>query len=78
MTKFLLNPESSHNLSLEPIIISDSQSIELLLTDTINRVRSTQPNGAMDIRTANATGFLASKLLEAKILTFAEKMLVTM
>jgi hypothetical protein len=51
----------------EPIDIStDDKAIIYLLVDTINRVREVRLDGSIDVKTANAIGQLAGKLIEAK------------
>lgn len=61
--------EATHNLDyvqLDPIPVDDALSVSCLLTDTINRIRLAKPDGTFDLKTANAIGFLAGKLLECK------------
>lgn len=61
--------EATHNrdyVQLDPIPVEDASSALYLITDTINRIRTARPDGTMDLKTANAVGFLAGKLLECK------------
>lgn len=58
----------------ERINLFDSRSILLLLEDTINRIRILNPNGSIDIKTANSIGFLTSKLVEVKRFIQEEQM----
>lgn len=49
---------------LEPIDLSKPDNALELIQDTINRVRKSNPDGSMEVKTANCIGFLASKMLE--------------
>ena len=52
---------------IEPIdILKNRKTILWILADTINRVRRVRPDGSLDIKTANAIGFLCSKMIEAQ------------
>ncbi|MCX6812601.1 MAG: hypothetical protein NTW79_03195 [Candidatus Berkelbacteria bacterium] len=61
--------EATHNrdyVQLDPIPVEDASSALYLITDTINRIRTARADGTMDLKTANAIGFLSGKLLECK------------
>lgn len=53
-------------MPLEPIDFRDAKPILWLMADTINRVRRVQPDGMMDVKTANCIGQLSRVLLEAQ------------
>jgi len=51
---------------LDQIPVYDTSSALYLIGDAINRIRVARTDGTMDLKTANAVGFLAGKLLECK------------
>lgn len=52
--------------------LKDPNNTLILLADTIHRIRKVKDDGSMDIKTANAIGFLSSKLIEAQKLISLE------
>lgn len=58
---------------LEPADMTDTKAVLYILADTINRVRRIREDGSMDVKTANAIGHLASKMLEAQKIMLLEK-----
>ncbi len=64
------------SVKLNPIPVEDALSTAYLITDTINRVRITKPDGTMDLKVANSIGFLSSRLLECKKLMLYEENLL--
>jgi hypothetical protein len=56
----------------EAIDLTSTKNLLTLLQDTINRIRVLNPNGSIDLRTANSIGFLSSKIVEVKKIILEE------
>lgn len=59
-------------LLTDSLDLKDPNNTLILLADTIHRIRKVKDDGSMDIKTANAIGFLSSKLIEAQKLISLE------
>jgi hypothetical protein len=59
-------------LLTDKLDLKDPNNTLVLIADTIHRIRKVNDDGSMDIKTANAIGFLSSKLLEAQKLISLE------
>lgn len=57
---------------VDPIDLSSSEGLEMLLKDTINRTRQVDSNGLMDSKTAYTIGTLVGKLHELHMNSYPE------
>lgn len=61
-----VSPYAMDTTTLPARNLSTIHDVAEMLADTINRVRTVNKDGSMDIQRANAIGHLAGKLIEAR------------